>query len=315
MVWRKHGKIFEPRGDRWWSRTHAQCPVAELRPRERQVWVYYSTRDAEGRSRPGRLVLDAEDPTQVLDVRDEPLLDLGPPGSFDEFGVMPSSVVRVGERVYLYYTGWTLLRSVPFHNSVGLAISEDGGASFRRFSEGPLWDRSPSEPYFSGTPHVRRLADDTWVCWYLSCVGWLEVEGRFEPRYHLKVATSADGQAWDRRGAVAVDLESDEEGGLSSPTVLVKDGQFQMWFSRRKVRGYRTDPEASYRMGYAESGDGFTWRRQPEPGGLLASEDGWDAEMLVYPSVVEGPGRTWMFYNGNGFGRSGIGVASLEVDP
>ena len=34
--------------------------------------------------------------------------------------------------------------------------------------------------------------------------------------------------------------------------------------------------------------------------------------MTCYPSTVRVDTRTYLFYNGNGFGQSGIGVAILE---
>ena len=43
--------------------------------------------------------------------------------------------------------------------------------------------------------------------------------------------------------------------------------------------------------------------------GLGISERPFENEMVCYPFVVEDNGRRLMFYNGNGFGQGGIGVA------
>ncbi len=40
----------------------------------------------------------------------------------------------------------------------------------------------------------------------------------------------------------------------------------------------------------------------------------WDYEATCYPSVISCGGRDYLFYNGNGYGRTGFGVAVLEVD-
>ena len=45
--------------------------------------------------------------------------------------------------------------------------------------------------------------------------------------------------------------------------------------------------------------------------GIDVSESGWDSEMISYPYIVEGEGELFMFYNGNGFGRSGFGLSRL----
>ena len=43
--------------------------------------------------------------------------------------------------------------------------------------------------------------------------------------------------------------------------------------------------------------------------GITTSETGWDSTMICYPFVVTVDDRTLLFYNGNGFGQTGIGYA------
>ena len=50
---------------------------------------------------------------------------------------------------FLYYIGWNVRNTIAYHNSVGLAISKDGGKTYTRFSKGPLWDRNHIEPQYS----------------------------------------------------------------------------------------------------------------------------------------------------------------------
>ena len=76
-----------------------------------------------------------------------------------------------------------------------------------------------------------------------------------------------------------------------------------MWFA---VRGDR------YRIGYAESGDGVGWRRLDGEQGLLPSASGWDSDMVEYPFVFEWQARKYMLYNGNDYGRTGVGLAVWE---
>jgi hypothetical protein len=87
-----------------------------------------------------------------------------------------------------------------------------------------------------------------------------------------------------------------------------------MWYCHRGSVDYRTDPLQSYRLGYAESRDGLGWTRLDHLVGIDRSDDGWDSVMLAYPFVYEHRGRKLLFYNGNGFGESGIGYAVLEED-
>jgi hypothetical protein len=73
-----------------------------------------------------------------------------------------------------------------------------------------------------------------------------------------------------------------------------------MWYS---FRGN------SYRIGYAESPDGITWTRRDEEAGIEISESGWDSEMLTYPWVFRHENTMYMLYNGNSYGKTGVGLA------
>ena len=42
------------------------------------------------------------------------------------------------------------------------------------------------------------------------------------------------------------------------------------------------------------------------------SETGWDSEMICYPYVFKHKGRFYMLYCGNGYGKTGFGLAVLE---
>lgn len=306
MHWEKIGRIFKPDGSLEWSQTHAQVPVADVQGAD--VHVYYSTRDSQNRSWPGRLQLDPENLTKVISVEKEPLIELGELGTFDDCGVMPSWVITVEGVKYLYYIGWNVRNTIPYHNSVGLLISEDQGRSFKRISKGPLWDRGLDDPFFSASTCVLRESG-IWRMWYLSCTEWINYKGKSEPRYHIKYAESNDGIYWKREGKVAIDYKSDLEGGIVKASV-VKDGEmYKMWYSYRLWADYREAKDASYRIGYAESNDGIEWKRLDDKVGIDASDSGWDAQMLAYPHVFDFRGSRYMLYNGNDFGQSGFGLA------
>jgi len=310
MSWRKLGHVFSPAGDADWNVSHAQVPVVDTGHAGR--WrIYYGTRDRDNRTHTSYIDVEAGNPRHVLYVHPKPILPLGEIGTFDDCGVMPSWILERDGRKYLYYIGWTVRNTVPYHNSIGLAVSDDGGDTFRKFAPGPLFSPTPVEPYFTGTSCV--IVDrGVWKNWYLSCTRWERIDGQPEPFYNIKYAESADGIHWSRDGTVAIDYESEEEGGLVKASVLTSPDGYRMWYAHRKARRYRTDPACSYRIGYAESADGIRWERQDARAGIDVSADGWDSQMLCYPHVFEHAGRRFLIYNGNGFGRSGFGAAVWE---
>jgi predicted GH43/DUF377 family glycosyl hydrolase len=132
-----------------------------------------------------------------------------------------------------------------------------------------------------------------------------------EPRYHLKYAESLNGIDWDRKGVVAIDYKSDDEAGIVKATVIKEEDKYRMWYSYRNFLNYRTDVNNSYKIGYAESDNGVDWMRKDHEAGMSPSADGWDAEMVAYPHVIKVKEKLLMFYNGNGFGKTGFGYAEL----
>jgi hypothetical protein len=307
MDWQKIGLIFKHDQNYFWSKTHAQVPTVDIL--SDKVWrIYYSTRDESNQSRISYFDVEAGNPCHVIYKHDLPILQLGKLGAFDDAGMMPSSVLTVGGVKYLYYTGWNVRKSVPYQNTIGLAISHDNGETYERAGDGPVLGLSLYDPYFIGTASILE-EDGLWRNWYATCTGWEMINGKPEPRYHLKYAESRDGIEWRRHGHVAIDYKDSKEGGLVRASVVREQGRYLMWYARRHMVGYRTEVQHSYRIGYAESNDGVNWVRMDDQAGIEVSDDGWDSGMIAYPCVVQNENASFLFYNGNGFGQSGIGVA------
>lgn len=306
MGWKQLGMVFKPDGGYDWSRTHAQAPAAILMGD--RIRVYYGTRNDENRSRTSFIELDRADPTRLLYVHDRPVMDLGKPGAHDEDGVIGSQVVALGDELRLYYGGVSRGGHVPYRMSIGLARSFDGGLTFERVFEGPVVDRTPHEPYMTMAPNIL-IEDDRWTMWYGSGTGWVEVDGKFEPTYQIKVAYSDDGLVWRQTNHTCIPKLHELEAN-TRPAVLRTGQGYEMWFCYRSSQDYR-DGAGSYRLGYATSADGLTWNRQPDPEGLQPAAVGWNASTMAYPSVIVVDGRKVMFHNGDGFGQSGIGCAVL----
>jgi hypothetical protein len=69
------------------------------------------------------------------------------------------------------------------------------------------------------------------------------------------------------------------------------------------------DKNAQYRAGYAVSLDGIHWDRNDADAGIDVSDTGWDSEAIAYPYCIKIRDKIVMFYNGNGFGKTGFGYA------
>ena len=273
---------------------------------EDRIRVYFAARNTSGRSYPAFMDVARHDPMKVLRICEEPVMQYGPPGTFDDEGIMPGCLVQQKDAVWMYYSGWNRRHTVPYHNTTGVAVSQDGGQTFSRMHDGPILERTIDEPYMAVTPWVIRL-QSKWQMWYVSGTGWTLIDGTYEPVYSIKYADSEDGIVWRRENVLAIPPRHATEA-CAHPTVLVRAGRYHMWFCYRDSHDFR-DGEGSYRIGYAGSNDGRGWVRNDALAGITKSEQGWDAAMLCYPSILEVDGTLLMFYNGNSFGQTGVGCA------
>jgi len=140
--------------------------------------------------------------------------------------------------------------------------------------------------------------------------GWVVVDARPEPVADIRHAESPDGLRWTPGPTCIAPTET--SGTVVRPWVVREGDLYRMWYSYRDSHGFRTNPRASYRIGYAESADGFDWVRKDDDAGIDTSDDGWDSLMIEYPAIYDHHGVRHMLYNGNGFGESGIGHATYE---
>ena len=305
MRWTKLGLLFTPEehfiptGRSGWMTSHAAVPFGRFISQD-VLRVYFNCRDRENRAPVGCFDIDVAR-HRVVSVHPVPVLDLGPLGAFDDHGVIGSWIVERDGVQYLYFSGITLGVSVPYYFYLGLAVSVDGGTSFRRVSPSPILERDAVDPYLTGQVCVR-VEDDRWRMWYVSGVSWKEdAAGHARHCYNIKHAESEDGVHWKRDGTVCIDLQNDEYA-IARPCVLRDGDVYRMWFCSRGP---------NYSIGYAESADGLTWKRHEHP---AAAATDWDSEMSAYPFVFDHGSHRFMLYNGNDYGGTGIGWAVLDGD-
>ena len=138
--------------------------------------------------------------------------------------------------------------------------------------------------------------------WYDTILVW-NIEKPKDYECQLRSAISKDGIKWEKTYQNNILLKENERA-IARPCVIYEESIFKMWYS--------IDVDGKYSMGYAESKDGINWNRMDEKVGVYKSEDGWDSEEIEYPCVFNHKNKKYMLYNGNGYGKSGIGLAILD---
>lgn len=251
--------------------------------------------------------VSADDPSVVLRVSEQPALTSGPPGSFDEAGVVPCAVVEYGGETRLYYAGYE-----PPHNDrerfrayCGLAVADAAGETFHRVSDTPVMGPSNEGQLFR-VVHSILQDGDVWRVWYGAGGSFRQGRDKLLPVYDIRYCESADGINFPDFGELAVPLSGDEYR-VGRPYVIRSGAGYEMFF------GAGTEATI-YRLAYAHSEDGRAWTRDDAALGLGPSPGEFDSEMLAYPAIVRTESSTFLFYNGNDYGRGGFGFAELVAD-
>jgi hypothetical protein len=317
MRWIKLGKIFDPAQHRLPNGCvhFAQSPQALVF--DDFVRVYFSTRavDTNGKFLSHIAFVDMrKDLREFIRVSEHTVIPLGGLGCFDEHGIFPMNVLRVGKLVYGYTCGWNRRVSVSVDTAIGLAISRDDGLTFQRIGDGPVLAQSLHEPCLVGDGFVKRIGS-TFHMWYIFGTGWKRFAPEAAPdrTYKIGHAVSSDGIQWHKEEArriISDRLGPDESQAV--PTVIQIGTRYHMFFCYRQSFDFRASPDRGYRIGHAWSDDLQTWSRDDNDPLLDTEPESWDSDMQCYPHVFECDDRVYMLYNGNQFGRAGFGLAMLE---
>ncbi len=303
-MWKKKGLICnrEIVSDLSWYRLNCMCPTPILIGDIIRVFVALC--DGENRGRVGYLDVKASNPSVLLDYSREPVLDIGPPGRFDESGVLPTSLLIENNRLYLYYCGFQRQMTVPYTSLCGVAVSDNKGESFVRMKETPVLERVTNELFIRTGALIERtvLLDRTvYTLYYASGTTWFELQSnKLEPRYNLKKISSERLDSFLGEGEVVVDF-TDDEYGITMPQ-LQSDNSL-IFSSRTRKDGYRIVRARLENGKYVRETSPF----------LDVSKNGWDSEMVCFGKTITYKEHEYLFYCGNHYGIGGMGWAERDL--
>lgn len=297
MAWTPLGRIMQATGGAL-GRSHAMLPTPLLM--DDRLRVFFAMCDADLRGRTFFADLSLEFPHPVMSVEERPVFDLGPAGAFDCDGVNPLQVLRRGDRLLMLYVGWRRdVDGAPYTLFTGLAESRDEGLSFERL-RAPLLPPSPAERWFR-TAAFAWPEGEEWRLLYIAGGRFIPGPGKALPIYSLKAARSPALEAWPAEGEelLAPDAGAGELG-YGRPAVWRDGAEETLLISRRTMDGYELlqTPLAGALKGQADFRPVLTHPRED-----------WERQMTCFGMPVRMGDRELLFYNGDGFGRSGFGAA------
>ena len=305
------------------------------------VWLYYGGSDATGDpSCPGiadshwRVGLaqstDGVTFTRVAGTETGgAVLDLGAPGQFDSFLAYRPFVLKDGATYRMWFNGSTM----PFNCPTG-TLANDRRIGYAESPDGIHWTKhyDGAGPGGSVLPLGATGEFDAQQVGYV----WVIQDGAEYKMYYsandaenfwrVGLAVSTDARTWTKvrgKGATGAVLDLGPPGSLDAacayqPAVVKEREQlYRMWYRGCEAPGPFGGPSRGT-IGYAESNDGMTWVKIPQPGPNGAAlgpgpAGSFDSGGLTTPSVFT-DGMTWEMYYA-GFDTSGVFLTGLARAP
>lgn len=211
IAWTKQGRILSPQG---WEGSYIAANGSALVAGD-EILYWYEAGD------PFRIALARSRDGKIWTRHGEPVVPLGPRGSFDERGVADPYVIRAGDRFYLFYLGQDRAR----RQSLGIARSSDGVA-WEKLRSNPIL-----EPGMSGTFDENGLGEP--AVWTSGGRWWMLYTGRDKSeRRRVGLARSVDGVRWERiPNFVISGMSAWNKEVVCDPSVeQMRDGSVRVWF-------------------------------------------------------------------------------------
>jgi predicted GH43/DUF377 family glycosyl hydrolase len=294
--WKKHdaNPVLNPGSSGSWDDTFTYCPTVLFDGTSYRMW--YSGFDGS-HVRVGY----ATSPDGVLWTKyaGNPVLDLGPSGSWEDYHVHYPYVLYDGTVYHMWYSG-----NDGTHYRIGYATSSDG-ITWTKYGGNPVLDLGPSGSFDDFYVSQASILYDgsTYQLWYSA----LQNGGIGRIGY----ATSSDGITWAKHPSNPV-VDTGPSGSWDdtrtySPDVITDGTIYHMMYS-----GY---DGSTYLLGYASSFDGITWTKNPQNPTITQGPSGsWDDDDVGVGSFLYDGTKYQMWYTGDdgSIARTGLATYSIE---
>lgn len=282
------------------SRSHVMLPTPMVMAD--RVRVYYASCDADLRGRIFCVDFAPEPPFRLIESYSAPVLDIGPPGQFDCDGVNPCQIIELGDRLGLLYIGWQRGPAErPYTLFGALAVSVDQGKGFTRMHPPQILAPRQGEVQFRTAPFLDR-DEQGYRLLYIGGEGFTPGDaGKAAPVYSLMEMRCASPLDWSgpARPLMTPDLQAGELG-FGRPVVFEEDGVRKLMISLRTRSGYSlVQTEADFEPG----------PRPPLTPVLQPPFEDWESQMTCFGAPCIVGDNQLLFYNGDGYGSSGLGLA------
>jgi len=280
--WVRHpGNPVFPSAPGTWMESQAANPDLLLRG---ETYFMYFRGQYQGHDRIGVATISRDKFDGVTwEIRPEPVIDVGPEGSWDETHVLDPAAILVSGKTYLYYTAV----SPKADRAVCLAIAEDG-VNFVKYDHNPVT--------IGGAPEVV-IRDGVFYLYY-----WKKKPSGVG--YQIHCARSPDGLAFEEYGSEPVlpvgPDETWDSHTVETPRIFMEGGVYYMLYC-----GSDRYNDYPWNAGLAVSADLLSWKKYDGNPIFSRGEEGeWDEGAIWFTTVEKIGGRYYMWYEGYGGGTA-----------
>jgi hypothetical protein len=200
---------------------------------------------------------------------------------------------------WIGFMGWINPPNEHWYGTIG-KFRLDGNLNLTSIDSQPWFDLDNTDQISLSYPALY-FSGDEYRIWYGSTLTWEASNG--EMIHILKERRSRDGVLFEPTNReVQWDLVNSQ--AFSRPSILKVGDQHLMAYS---VRG----SNSKYRIGFGLLKDETNLIR--EIGSFYPSEPEWAGEMVEYPYLFAHNKSNFMFYNGDSFGKTGVGLAEIII--
>jgi len=276
--------------------------------------LYFSTRIFDLENLPVSKVFFIDllkDFSAILGKAKEVKIQSGILGGFDQHGIFPFHPYRINSKIIMALSsGWKRMQNVDIDMSMGQAVSIDG-EHFARNGYGPIIAAAPDEPFLVGDPFVF-CEEESYQLFYIFGTEWTKGLNQPERTYKIGSMNSKDGISFDRnQNGIQIIPDSIPNEAQAMPTVVRINKNLHMFYCYRNSFDFRDGGQNSYRLGHAVSKDSKNWKIDHSV--LPDIYPQWSESMQCYPHCIVFEGKVWILYNGNNFGKNGIGLMSKSI--
>ena len=266
-----------------------------------QLRIFFNSRDVENRSSIYSIDFLPEklEPNYKSVSLQHPY---GTESSYFSHGISVGQLFTLDGERRLSVMGWKNYRDKHWEGRVG-SISIDENGNLMQLDSEPWMDLDTEDSISLSYPAMYSINGSIKI-WYGSTITW--DTGNGEMLHILKEATmSKDGQIIKSKNKIPYVLGSAQ--AFSRPTIVAIGKNHLMAYS---FRGDGT----KYRIGFIVLEDFSSASHLGGIPPLLTSKSEWESDMVEYPSFFFLKNQLFMLYNGNSFGKTGVGIVSVTID-